>query len=243
MENQVNVGDQNTQQIGQNSINQPPPIPEKPRVNYWMISTVLFAFLFLGTLGWRVISPLQNNSGQKNIFPSIQQPTSIPSTPTATSNNSEETEIRNLIATFEKHIEERNVNALMSLFTPAATKEEIDAYKNLMGLEPPVGSPRLFGNVSSNFIVTSWKISKRVYPDNKEIISKESDSKYVVLVEETRKSWCNVDPCAGTYSFENSGFYVFEIIKKDSQRLVDKYYPQKASPQSPPSTKYEAFGF
>jgi hypothetical protein len=36
MENQVSVGDQNTQQIGQNSVNQPVTIQEKPKTNYLM---------------------------------------------------------------------------------------------------------------------------------------------------------------------------------------------------------------
>lgn len=53
MENQINVGDQNTQQIGLNPTNQPPSThpPEKQKVNYWMISTILFACLFLVALG------------------------------------------------------------------------------------------------------------------------------------------------------------------------------------------------
>lgn len=43
MENQVSGNDQNTQQIGQNPINQSPinPVPEKPKVNYWIIATIL----------------------------------------------------------------------------------------------------------------------------------------------------------------------------------------------------------
>ena len=59
MENQINVGDQNTQQIGQNSVNQPSVtlVPEKPKINYWMIITVVLimvlatggVFYFLNT--------------------------------------------------------------------------------------------------------------------------------------------------------------------------------------------------
>jgi len=47
MENQINVGDQNTQQIGQNPINQPPPVPEKPKINYWMISTIVLLVIMV----------------------------------------------------------------------------------------------------------------------------------------------------------------------------------------------------
>lgn len=59
MENQINVGDQNTQQIGQNPVNQPPAtlVPEKPKINYWMITAVVLitvlvtggVFYFLNT--------------------------------------------------------------------------------------------------------------------------------------------------------------------------------------------------
>jgi len=43
MENQFNIGDQNTQQTRQNPITQPTaiPVPEKPKVNYWMIAMVI----------------------------------------------------------------------------------------------------------------------------------------------------------------------------------------------------------
>lgn len=42
MENQVNVSDQNTQQIGQNPVSQPIPVSEKPRENYRLILTTIF---------------------------------------------------------------------------------------------------------------------------------------------------------------------------------------------------------
>ena len=154
---------------------------------------------------------------------------------------SEEPEVKDLIAKFEKYIQDRNVRGLMFLFTSTKTVEETASYRNLMGLDPDVGAPRLFNNVTSNFIVTNWNISRREYPDNKELITKDND-KYFVIVEETRKSWCNADPCAGTYSFENTGFYVFEIVKQDSSWMVDKYYPQSSSPKTV-ATKYEALNF
>lgn len=51
MENQINVGDQNAQQIGQNPINQlsVPPVPEKPKLNYWMISTIILLVVIILT--------------------------------------------------------------------------------------------------------------------------------------------------------------------------------------------------
>jgi len=49
MEKQANIGEQPTQQISQNPINQSPPVPEKPKVNYWMISTaVLIMVMVIG---------------------------------------------------------------------------------------------------------------------------------------------------------------------------------------------------
>jgi len=41
MANQVNMSDQNAQQIGQNPVNQPVQIPEKPKTNYLVIGLVV----------------------------------------------------------------------------------------------------------------------------------------------------------------------------------------------------------
>ncbi|MDO8551230.1 MAG: hypothetical protein Q7S03_00915 [bacterium] len=50
MENQINVGDQNTQQIGQNPIDQQPAplVTDKPKVNYWMISIIALLIILIG---------------------------------------------------------------------------------------------------------------------------------------------------------------------------------------------------
>lgn len=47
MENQIKVGDQNTQQIGQNSVNQSP-----DSKGFWTISTAFLAILFSAALAW-----------------------------------------------------------------------------------------------------------------------------------------------------------------------------------------------
>lgn len=53
MENQINAGVQNTQQIGQNPINQPVLTPEKPRTNYLVIGVViLVCFVVFGLGGY-----------------------------------------------------------------------------------------------------------------------------------------------------------------------------------------------
>jgi len=51
MENQINVGDQNTQQIGQNPVNQSAQFPEKPTVNYLVIWVIVLIGLLLFGFG------------------------------------------------------------------------------------------------------------------------------------------------------------------------------------------------
>lgn len=51
MENQINVSDQNTRQIGQNTVSQPVQVPEKPKINYWMISMLVLLLVFIGLFG------------------------------------------------------------------------------------------------------------------------------------------------------------------------------------------------
>lgn len=154
------------------------------------------------------------------------------------SDEKNEREVKNLVATFEKYIQSRDVEALMALFTPPATEEESESYRSLVGIEPKSDVPRLFNNVSTNFIVTSWGIAKG--PDGRELVVKENDT-YFVTVEETRKSWCNAGPCAGTYSFENTSLYVYEIVKDDAQWKVNSYVFLPASPHTV-TKKYDGFG-
>ncbi len=56
MENQINAEGQNTQQIDQDPVKQSVQIPEKPRVSYWMISTIVLVFLLLGMVGIYVLN-------------------------------------------------------------------------------------------------------------------------------------------------------------------------------------------
>ena len=53
MENQIKVGDQNTQQIGQNPDSQPVQIQEKPKINYLVIGiTILLCLVVFGFGGY-----------------------------------------------------------------------------------------------------------------------------------------------------------------------------------------------
>ena len=70
MENQINVGDQNSQQIDQNPISQSTQIPEKPKFNYWTVSTLILTVLLLGVLGWYIFSVAYRvNQNRSGIFP------------------------------------------------------------------------------------------------------------------------------------------------------------------------------
>lgn len=85
MENQVNVGDQNNQQIGQNPDNQPVPTSEKPKINYLVIGVViLFCFVIFGFGGYYLGKQSSNNS--RGLEQGSNQPTPYTS-PTTTVNS------------------------------------------------------------------------------------------------------------------------------------------------------------
>lgn len=71
MDNQINIGDQNTRQIDQNPVSQPLSDLEKPKINYWMISTIV---LFLGLVfsGFYILS-LKNQANMLINQPSISK--------------------------------------------------------------------------------------------------------------------------------------------------------------------------
>lgn len=75
MENQINIGDQSSQQIEQNPISKSVHPSEKPRLNYWIISIIVGLFLLvgLGTLYfYSYIRQKQSPSMGINPIPSIQ---------------------------------------------------------------------------------------------------------------------------------------------------------------------------
>jgi hypothetical protein len=85
MENQMSVGNQNAQQVGQNPVNQSSVIPEKPRINYWMISTFALTFLFIGAVALNIINQNREAIQNKKLLPPTQQSTStlFPTVPPA----------------------------------------------------------------------------------------------------------------------------------------------------------------
>jgi len=79
MKSQMNVGNQNTQQIGQNPINQPIPVPEKPKVNYLLLCVVvLVCFVIFGSGGYYLGKQKTNtNNAVVNTTYPTQSPTSL----------------------------------------------------------------------------------------------------------------------------------------------------------------------
>lgn len=67
MENQINVGGQNTQQTGQNPVSQPVQTLEKPKFNFWMLSTLILAIFLLAILGWYFFISPQSSTNKTNI--------------------------------------------------------------------------------------------------------------------------------------------------------------------------------
>jgi len=56
MENQINVGDQNTKMIDQSQANQPIQLPEKPKINYRMISMFILSVVVVILVGYYIVN-------------------------------------------------------------------------------------------------------------------------------------------------------------------------------------------
>ncbi|NCN58841.1 hypothetical protein COW99_03580 [Candidatus Roizmanbacteria bacterium CG22_combo_CG10-13_8_21_14_all_38_20] len=87
MENQINIGNQNTQQIEQNPISQPVISPKKPKVKYWMILVSICSFILLVVLGFFIYikfldkQSLQEKTNKKSITNQITNTESLTSAP------------------------------------------------------------------------------------------------------------------------------------------------------------------
>ncbi|MBM3209002.1 hypothetical protein FJZ40_01795 [Candidatus Shapirobacteria bacterium] len=92
MEKQINIGDQNTQQIGQNQVDRLIPVREKPKSNYFVIgSIVLICFVVFGFGGYYL--GIQRNKNSQNNQPPVSSPTPSLTTripPITTSTNTPE---------------------------------------------------------------------------------------------------------------------------------------------------------
>lgn len=90
MENQINIGDQNAQQTGQNVVSQPMLTPEKPKTNYLlMVGIILVCFVLFGFGGYYLGKQSINNTStmvQNNNLPGVEKTNTPTQTnyPTAT---------------------------------------------------------------------------------------------------------------------------------------------------------------
>ena len=103
MQNQINMGDQNTQQVGQNPVKQPVIEPEKPKWNYMLIGAVILAcFLIFGFGGYYLCKqsskPKLTSSEQKNQV--VPSPTSTVAIPTLTEESKVTQPAVNCVSTF-----------------------------------------------------------------------------------------------------------------------------------------------
>jgi len=86
MENQMNVGSQNTQQIGQNPVNQPVIPPEKPKTNYLLIGGIILACFVIFGFGGYLLGKQSSSSDQStNNIQNQTTPTETPATNPPTS--------------------------------------------------------------------------------------------------------------------------------------------------------------
>ena len=79
MENQINVGDQNTQQIGTNPINQPVVSPEKPKTNYLLIAGIVIACFVVFGIGGYLLGIKQWSTKKSISKPSLTETSLSPS--------------------------------------------------------------------------------------------------------------------------------------------------------------------
>lgn len=86
MENQINVSDQNTQQVGRNPVIQPTQIPEKPKINYWIISTIVLIILLVSVIAGGIYYQGKSDQANKDSRQAVTKPTGL--TPTSNTKNS-----------------------------------------------------------------------------------------------------------------------------------------------------------
>jgi len=78
MENQINVGSQNTQQIGQNPVSQPVVLPEKPKTNYLLIAGIVLVCFVVFGIGGYFLGMKQWSTKNSISEANLPNPTSFP---------------------------------------------------------------------------------------------------------------------------------------------------------------------
>ncbi len=212
MENQVNVGNQNTQQIGQNPVNLSTPTPEKPKMNYSVIgAVVLVCFMIFGFGGYY----LGKQSSPKQATQVSQTPIPTPTTPLLDNCVSDKSEILAVVNTFETLQKNKDSKGVLGLFTPPQSQAEISDYQNLSGEDAHI-SPRLYNNVSTNYNTQSYKVSQEP--------TKSTDSSCGVVVEEQRSIYGG--PANPQYLPAQTQNFALTLTKQNGEWKIDQYQSQ-----------------
>lgn len=179
MEKQINIGDQNAQQIGQNDINQPVPTSEKPKINYMVVGTViLVCFVIFGFGGYYLGTQKSNNS--QNNQPPVSSPISSVTTKTPPITN----------PTNEPVVTQKPIVTTKPISIPSNwkkyTAEDPDfGVKTTLSM-PPGYSFRFTGSESiiqnDSGATELWDYSSSVYRDNDGVLKNHYDGS-------SRRTW------------------------------------------------------
>lgn len=180
MENQINVGDQNSQQIGQNLVNQTVPVQEKPNTNYLVIgAVVLICFVIFGFGGYYLGIQKSNNSQNNQLPVSSPTPSATIETLSTTNPPSEEPVVTPKPTTSSKTV---TVPANWKKYTA----EDPDFGIRTTMVMPPGYSFRFTGSeftIQNDSDATElWDYSSSVYRDNDGILKNHYDGS-------SRRAW------------------------------------------------------
>lgn len=218
MENQVNVGDQSTQQIGQNQMSQPVNISETRGVNYWVIGGIIFVCLIIFGFGGYFLgkqSSIPNNLTSKQ--QSIQTNPTVTTVPSLSTDNCvvEKDSILSVVTNFETLQKNKDPKGVLALFIAPQLQDEISDYQNLSGKNANV-EPRLYNNVSTNFNTQSYKVTQQPTKS-----SNSSSYSCVVQVEEQRSNYGG--PTNPKYLPAQAESFALTLRKQNGEWKIDQY--------------------
>lgn len=215
MENQINLGDQNAQQISQNPVSQTVQIPEKSRINYFVTGLIiLVCFIIFGFGGYYLGKQSSISNNITNTQPPIQTGSTATSVPTQVVDYciTEKDSILSVIINFETLQKNKDPKGVLALFTAPQLQDEISDYQNLSGKDTNI-EPRLYNNVSTNFNTQSYKITQQP--------AKSSNNSCVVQVEEQRSDYGG--PTNPQFLPARTESFALILIKQNGEWKIDQY--------------------
>ena len=129
---------------------------------------------------------------------------------------SDKGEILAVVNTYETLQTKKHSKAELELITPPQSLEELSDYQNLNGENPPVGSPRLYNNVSTNYNTQSYKVVQEP--------TKSADNFCDVMVEEQRSNYGG--PANPQYSPAQTRSFALTLTKQNGEWKIDQYQSQ-----------------